>query len=127
MILYAKQIVVRKAGADLTESEGCFVTQSTGSVSLAAASTTPANVFGLLHSAAAQGEEVSVLLPGFSGIPMARLHSSPGTVTPGTTLALAANGTVKAATTGTIVAVALEAGSANGLVAVRLVEPYTGS
>ncbi len=125
-IAYQTQTVFRTAGADLTDYEGSFVTvdATTGTtVSLATASTTAAQVFGLLHSTAPQGDSVTVILPGFAGIPLVKLHSSATAVKPGDTLALAANGQVKAATTGTIVAVALEGGSGGDLIAARLIEP----
>lgn len=130
MIHYQNLTVIRKAGADLTDYEGCFVTAdaTTGTtVSLATASTTPAQVCGLLDTTATQGEDVTVILPGFSGIPAAKLHSTSSDAKPGDTLALAANGTVKVATTGTIVAVAVEAGIKGNMVAVRLIEPKTAA
>ncbi len=128
MAVYHKNLALRlTAGADLSTSEGCFVQVdgAAGSVTLTAASTTPDKVFGLLESVDVKGHPVDIVLPGFAGIPGVRLHSGCAAVVPGDRLVLAANGTVTKGSTGTLVAVALAAGTAGQLVEARLLEPST--
>jgi len=112
--------------ADLREAEGCFVTvDANGVPTLAAASaTTP---LGVVHVGGngANGEPTDVILPNHGGIVGVKLHSTPGTVTPGTKLVLAGNGTVKAGTSGTHVATAVKSGVANELLEAYLVPPTT--
>lgn len=127
MAIYHQHQVVRlTAAADLSGSEGCFVTVngSAGTVALATASSTPAQVFGLLADAGGAGAPVDVVLPGHAGIVGVRLHSGTSAVVPGDRLSVAANGQVtKAGSSGTLVAVALAAGSAGQMIEARLVEP----
>lgn len=123
MITHQELIVVRYAGADLSESEGCFVTCTEGTVNLAAATTKPAEVYGLLDTSNTEGGRVSVCLPGFHGQPVARLSASTDEVQDGDTLVLADNGAVAKGTSGTAVAKALDNGSAGELIPVRLIEP----
>ena len=127
MAIYHQHQVVRlTAAADLSGSEGCFVTVngSAGTVSPATASSTPAQVFGLLVDVGAAGAPVDVVLPGYAGIVGVRLHSGTSAVVPGDRLSVAANGQVtKAGASGTLVAVALAAGSAGQMIEARLVEP----
>lgn len=125
MIQHAELIVVRTAAVDLSAAEGCFVTCTGGAVSPTAANTAPANVYGLLDSSNDKGGRVSVCLPGFHGMPVARLHASSTAVVDGDTLILAADGKVKKGTTGTVVAKALANAAAGQLVPVRLLEPHT--
>lgn len=123
MIIHQELIVVRYAGADLSESEGCFVTCTDGAASLAAADTKPAEVFGLLDTSNTVGGRVSVCLPGFHGQPLVRLSGSTDEVQDGDTLVLADNGTVAKGASGTAVAKALSHGTAGDFVPVRLLEP----
>lgn len=123
-IYHQTQVVARKAGADLTESEGCFVKLSNGAVVPTTASSTADEVYGLVHSGDASGETVDIILPGHPGIVGVKLHSSATGVVDGTPLTLAANGTAKTAGDGNVVvAVALASGTAGELVEARLVEP----
>ena len=112
--------------ADLRDAEGCFVNvDASGSPTLAPASaTTP---LGIVHVGGngANGEPTDIILPNHPGIVGVKLHSSPGTVTPGTKLVLAGNGTVKAGTSGTHVATAVKSGVANELVEAYPVPPTT--
>ena len=123
MITHQELIVVRLAGADLSESEGCFVTCTEGTVNLTAAATKPAEVYGLLDTCNTEGGRVSVCLPGFHGQPVARLSSGTEEVQDGDTLVLADNGEVAKGTSGTAVAKALANGSAGELIPVRMIEP----
>lgn len=123
MITHQELIVVRYAGADLSESEGCFVTCTEGTVNLTAAATKPAEVYGLLDTCNTEGGRVSVCLPGFHGQPVARLSASTDEVQDGDTLVLADNGAVAKGTSGTAVAKALDNGSAGELIPVRMIEP----
>lgn len=125
MIYHQTQTVRLTAGADLTEKEGCFVTLAGGKAALAAANTAAPAVFGLLHAVDGADCPVDVLLPGHAGIVGVRLHASNAAVSPGDTLVLAAAGTVNKGSTGTKVAVALQAAPAScgRLIEARLVEP----
>lgn len=123
-IYFQTQVVTRTAGADLTESEGCFVKLSSGKVVLTTGSSTADEVFGLLHTTDAKDATVNVILPGHPGIVGVKLHSSASGVVDGTPLTLAASGTATAAAEGdVVVAVALATGTAGELVEARLVQP----
>lgn len=125
MIIHQELIVPRVAGADLSESEGCFVSCAEGQVSLTTAGSAPEDVYGILDTCNTKGGRVSVCLPGFHGQVMARLHESSEAVTDGDALVLAASGKVKKGDAGTLVARALADAAAGKLVPVRLVEPAT--
>ncbi len=126
-ILYKDQIITNTAKADFTGCEGCFVSTPApeGGVTLTTASTAAASVLGVLHTENVSGGEVTILLPGFSGITEVLLHSTGSSVTPGCLLVLSANGQVKYGTSGTVVAVALATASPGNKVMARLVQPYT--
>lgn len=127
MIYHQTQTVRLTAGADLKEKEGCFVTLTGGKAALTAAGTAADAVFGLLHAVDEANCPVDVILPGHAGVVGVRLHASNSAVAMGDTLVLAASGTVNKGSTGTKVAVALQAAPASSgrLIEARLVEPTT--
>ena len=118
MIIHQKLLTTIPAAADLAEAEGCFV-KADGS--LTAASATPANVFGLIVHSADKDAPLTVALPGFGGIVQVNSTSA---VSPGDYLVPDTNGRAKVASSGTVLAVAVEAAPA-GLVAARLIQPVT--
>lgn len=125
MIYHQTQTMRLTAGADFTEKEGCFVTLASGKAALTAANTAASAVFGVLHAVDEADAPVDVILPGHSGIVAVRLHTSNAAIAVGDSLVLAASGTVNKGSTGTRVAVALQAAAANSgkLIEARLVEP----
>ena len=121
MITHQTLVVRRPAGADLSASEGCFVKLTSGKLQLTTSSSKAKDVFGLLVDPAEADQPCDVALPGFAGIVGVKLA---GTVVDGDQLALGSNGcVVKAGTTATIVAVALQAGDSGALIEARLVAP----
>ena len=129
MIRHSTLIVPRRAAFGPGNYEGVFVKLNTaGKLELCAANTAPKDVYGVITDNAASEDGLnSVALPGFAGMPVVQLHAQSGAVKDGDLLVLAANGTVKPGTTGTAVAVALEAARAGGTVMVRLIEPRTAA
>lgn len=112
------------SGADLRESEGCFVKKnSDGKLVLCAASDSP---LGVIHVPGEQDDYTDFIRPGFAGTVGVRVAaSSAGTIVEGSPLVLAASGTVKQASSGKVVAIACEAAEAGQLVEAVLVNPYS--
>ena len=103
-----------ESAVDLRECEGCFVKKDNdGKLILCTENDTAP--LGVVHVGGNKGEMTDYILPAHQGIVGIRLHSSPGSVTDGTKLVLAAKGTAKAGTTGTLVAVACEEGEGGQL------------
>lgn len=128
MAVYHQHLTVaRPAGEDFApEAEGCIVTLGDTGVQLAAAATTPAEVYGVLTDVAEeQGKPCTVATPGFSGTVGVRLAAD---AKDGDQLALTEGGAVKPAENGaTVVAVALANGVSGKLVEARLVQPYAAA
>ncbi len=121
MITHQAQVVRRPAGADLSANEGCFVKLAEGKLQLTSAEDKAKDVFGVLTDPAEAAGPCDVALPGFAGIVGVRVSAD---VADGDRLALDADGAVKkAGESGTVVAVALQAGKTGALVEARLVEP----
>lgn len=125
MIRHEHLTVARRAAFAPGDYEGVFVKLNTnGKLELCAANTAAKDVYGVITDNASSADGLNtVALPGFSGIPAVRLHAQSGAVKDGDKLILAAGGTVKPGTTGTAVAVALEAAAPGSMVMVRLIEP----
>lgn len=123
MSIYKETPIMRaESGVDLRPCDGCFVKKdASGKLQLAAAADTAP--LGCVHVPGDQGQDTDYFLPSYPGIPRVKLHSTPGVVAEGTTLVLAGNGTVKAGTTGTMVAIAQESGEADALIGAILTIP----
>lgn len=121
-IIHQQAVMRAESGVDLRECEGCFVKKdASGKLVLCTANDTAP--LGVVHVGGDVGEQTDYILPAHQGIVGVRLHSSPGSVTEGTRLVLAASGTVKAGTTGTLVAVACEDGTGEQLLEAYLTLP----
>lgn len=123
MAIIHQQAVMRAgSGVDLRECEGCAVKKdASGKLILCAENDTAP--LGIVHVGGGVREMTDYILPAHQGIVGVRLHSSPGSVTEGTRLVLAAKGTVKVGTTGTQVAVACEGGTGGQLLEAYLTLP----
>lgn len=122
-ITHQAQVISLTANADL--AEGTFVKVSSGKAANTAANTAAGDVLGVVEEGVTKDWEATIVLPGHHGIVQVALHSGASTVGVGTKLYLAANGTVTTGTSGTLVAEALEPGTAGKLVEARLLEPAT--
>lgn len=125
MIRNKEAILALEATADLSAKDGYFVKASTTKCALVTAvNDVP---LGVITSGDVAAGNTSVALPNFGGIVSAKVGATPGTIALGTKLMMNADGTVRAltASAGTYfyVAIALETGAANELIAVRLIEP----
>lgn len=113
-IIHQQAVMRAESAVDLRECEGCFVKKdASGKLILCTANDT--DPLGVVHVGGDKGEMTDYILPAHQGIVGIRLHSSPGSVTEGTKLVLAPNGTTKAGTVGTWVAVACENGEGGQL------------
>lgn len=123
MSIYKDTPIMRAvSGVDLRPNEGCFIKKdASGKLILAtSADTAP---LGCIDTPGDKDEDTDYFLPNCPKVVRVKLHSAPGTVSEGTTLVLAGNGTVKAGTTGTMVAIAQEQGEADALIAAILTIP----
>lgn len=111
-------IIPIKSAADFTGLEGRFVKIVAGAAALVTAATDAP--IGVILDGAPLGKMSSIAIRGggLAGTVKVKLDDSPGTVVLGTILEITATGTVKADTGGseTIVAIALEAGTAGELI-----------
>ena len=125
MIRNSQALLALEATADLSAKDGYFVKASTTKcASVTAVTDVP---LGVITNGDVAAGNTTVALPNFGGTVSAKVDGTPGTIALGTKLMMTATGTVRAltATTGTYfyVAIALEAGAANELIQVRLIEP----
>lgn len=114
--------------ADHSDYEGHFVKLSSGSAALVTSASDA--VYGVITDGQPTTGQDSIACSwgGFVGFVDVKLAASPGTVNLGTLLELTANGTVKASTGTagtTLVAQALESGSANELIQAVLIRPVS--
>lgn len=115
----------RAIGAvDLREKEGCLVKfDAAGKLVLCSGSDMPVGVVNVGGDAGDYTDYFRLGNPGVVGV---RLHASDcGTVTEGCRLVVAANGTVKQASSGLCVALACESGEKGQVLAATLCAPYT--
>ena len=113
-IIHQQAVMRAESAVDLRECEGCFVKKdAAGKLILCTENDTAP--LGVVHVGGDKGEMTDYILPAHQGIVGVRLHSSPGSVTEGTKLVLAAKGTVKAGTAGIQVAVSCEEGTSSQL------------
>ena len=109
-----------EANEDHTNKEGYAVKFSSGKAALQT-SDTAVDTIGVITDGAESGSRSSIALAGIDAIVYVKLHSSAGTVNPGTFLGTHTDGTFKAtASAKNSVAQALETGANSGIIKARL-------
>lgn len=114
--------ITLEANEDHTSKEGYAVKFSSGKAALQT-SDTATDTIGVITDGAESGKKSSIALAGIDAVVYVKLHSTAGTVNPGTFLGTHTDGTFKAtASTKNAVAQALETGANSALIHARLLD-----
>jgi len=126
MITRENAVLAFPSAVDLTGKEGYAVKlNSSGQLELcSSASDIPFAIVTIGMPIGAQNS-VAVCAGGYAGTVSIKLSATPGTVNAGTLLALNANATSSAGTTGVLYAQAVEAGQADELIEAVIFKPQT--